>query len=96
MQTTSIQQTTHMPLIDFAIEIIHERQTTSYLWTTDRTHAPKGQVAQGGHYIGDCTPTRNRVKVRSSGRGEILKLVKLGLGGSLEMVIALQVIDGCG
>ena len=37
-----------MPLIDFAVEIIHfqpQRQITSYLWITDKTHAPKGQVA---------------------------------------------------
>ena len=48
IQTASIQQTNNVPPIDFAIETIHfqpQRRTTSYLRTTDRTRAPKGQVA---------------------------------------------------
>ena len=31
---------------------------------------------KGGHFIGDSTPTETRVKVRSSGQGKILELVK--------------------
>ena len=47
----SLQRTNNVPLIVFAIDNYYntfstsERQTTSYLRTTDRKHAPKGQVA---------------------------------------------------
>ena len=43
----------------------------------------------GGHYIGDCTPTRDRGQSevkwsrRNFGAGQA---VKVGIGGSLEMV----------
>ena len=56
-------------LIDFAIEIItfltSERQTTSYLWTVDRTYAPKGQVA-----------VQNSLQERTNVQVSLMKIVE--------------------
>ena len=43
-------------------------------------------LIKGGHCIGTLLPPATGVKVRSNGQGEILKLVKQGIGGSLRTV----------
>ena len=58
-----------------------------------------GRSTRGGHYIGDCTPTRDRgeSEVKWSRRNfETGQAVKVGIGGSLETVKGSPMLDSQG